>query len=173
MLLVDDMVDSRSTFAVLAWKLLHGGAGPVFPFALADTSADDGEKRVSMNGELSVDTEAVLLLCGRLGKLKMAGPGPERRTVQRAGTLASRQGNAAWGTAGDPWTCRLAESDSADLRKEALEPLLDRGAALGIVTARWASRGLWVLSRGDDEYPAGSKRYLGRWPPPAVWRWRS
>ncbi|MGO4885348.1 MAG: RecQ family ATP-dependent DNA helicase [Bryobacteraceae bacterium] len=42
-LLVDDMVDSRWTFAVLAWKLLHGGAGPVFPFALADTSADDGE----------------------------------------------------------------------------------------------------------------------------------
>jgi ATP-dependent DNA helicase RecQ len=42
-LLVDDMVDSRWTFAVLAWKLLHGGAGPVFPFALADSSADDGE----------------------------------------------------------------------------------------------------------------------------------
>jgi len=42
-LLVDDMVDSRWTFAVLAWELLHGGAGLVFPFALADSSADDGE----------------------------------------------------------------------------------------------------------------------------------
>jgi ATP-dependent DNA helicase RecQ len=41
-LLVDDMVDSRWTFTVLAWKLLKAGAGPVFPFALADTSADDG-----------------------------------------------------------------------------------------------------------------------------------
>jgi ATP-dependent DNA helicase RecQ len=41
-LLVDDMVDSRWTFTVLAWKLRTAGAGPVFPFALADSSADDG-----------------------------------------------------------------------------------------------------------------------------------
>jgi ATP-dependent DNA helicase RecQ len=42
-LLVDDMVDSRWTFTVLAWKLQEAGSGPVFPFALADSSADDGE----------------------------------------------------------------------------------------------------------------------------------
>jgi ATP-dependent DNA helicase RecQ len=41
-LLVDDLVDSRWTFAVLACKLRKAGAGPVFPFALADSSADDG-----------------------------------------------------------------------------------------------------------------------------------
>lgn len=42
-LLVDDLVDSRWTFTVLASKLLQAGSGPVFPFALADSSADDGE----------------------------------------------------------------------------------------------------------------------------------
>jgi len=42
-LLVDDLVDSRWTFTVLAAKLLEAGAGPVFPFALANSSADDGE----------------------------------------------------------------------------------------------------------------------------------
>lgn len=42
-LLVDDLVDSRWTFTVLASKLLEAGSGPVFPFALADSSADDGE----------------------------------------------------------------------------------------------------------------------------------
>jgi ATP-dependent DNA helicase RecQ len=42
-LLVDDMVDFRWTLTVLAWKLLKAGAGPVFPFALADSSADDGK----------------------------------------------------------------------------------------------------------------------------------
>lgn len=42
LLLVDDMVDSRWTFTVLAWKLRKAGAGPVLPFALADSSADDG-----------------------------------------------------------------------------------------------------------------------------------
>jgi ATP-dependent DNA helicase RecQ len=41
-LLVDDMVDSRWTFTVLACKLRKAAAGPVFPFALADSSADDG-----------------------------------------------------------------------------------------------------------------------------------
>ena len=41
-LLVDDMVDSRWTLTILAWKLRKAGAGPVFPFALADSSADDG-----------------------------------------------------------------------------------------------------------------------------------
>jgi ATP-dependent DNA helicase RecQ len=41
-LLVDDMVDSRWTFTVVAWKLRKAGGGLVFPFALADSSADDG-----------------------------------------------------------------------------------------------------------------------------------
>ena len=41
-LLVDDMVDSRWTFTVVTCKLRTAGSGPVFPFALADSSADDG-----------------------------------------------------------------------------------------------------------------------------------
>jgi len=42
LLLVDDMVDSRWTFTVLAAKLRQAGSGPVLPFALADTSSADG-----------------------------------------------------------------------------------------------------------------------------------
>ncbi|MBZ5569725.1 MAG: hypothetical protein LAN64_18000, partial [Acidobacteriia bacterium] len=42
-LLVDDMVDSRWTFTTLAAKLRQSGTGPVFPFALADASAGDGD----------------------------------------------------------------------------------------------------------------------------------
>ncbi len=34
-LLVDDVVDSRWTFAVVAALLLRAGSGPVFPLALA------------------------------------------------------------------------------------------------------------------------------------------
>jgi len=36
-LLVDDMFDSRWTFAVAAWQLRAAGSGPVFPLALAQT----------------------------------------------------------------------------------------------------------------------------------------
>lgn len=42
-LLVDDMVDSKWTFTVLGFKLLMAGSGPVFPFALADSSIRDGD----------------------------------------------------------------------------------------------------------------------------------
>ena len=35
-LLVDDMVDSRWTFTVVAWELRRRGSGEVWPLALAD-----------------------------------------------------------------------------------------------------------------------------------------
>ena len=40
-LLVDDMVDSRWTFTVAAASLRRAGSGPVYPFALADSSSED------------------------------------------------------------------------------------------------------------------------------------
>jgi ATP-dependent DNA helicase RecQ len=42
-LLVDDAVDSRWTFTVIAAALREAGCGPVLPFALADTSVQDGD----------------------------------------------------------------------------------------------------------------------------------
>ena len=41
-LLVDDIVDSGWTLTVVAALLRNAGAGPVFPFALADSSSDNG-----------------------------------------------------------------------------------------------------------------------------------
>jgi ATP-dependent DNA helicase RecQ len=42
-LLVDDMVDSRWTFTVASAILRQAGSGPVYPFALADSSPENGE----------------------------------------------------------------------------------------------------------------------------------
>jgi ATP-dependent DNA helicase RecQ len=44
-LLIDDMVDSRWTFSVIAALLRESGSGPVYPVALANTSGsgDDGQ----------------------------------------------------------------------------------------------------------------------------------
>jgi len=42
-LLIDDMVDSRWTFAVLTFLLRRAGSGPVYPFALADASSQDSD----------------------------------------------------------------------------------------------------------------------------------
>lgn len=42
-LLVDDMVDSRWTITIVTVLLRKAGSGPVYPFALADSSSDDGD----------------------------------------------------------------------------------------------------------------------------------
>ncbi len=42
-LLVDDMVDSKWTFTTAAVLLRQAGSGPVYPFALADSSSENGE----------------------------------------------------------------------------------------------------------------------------------
>lgn len=42
-LLVDDVVDSRWTFTVLTVLLRKAGSGPVYPFALADSSSEDND----------------------------------------------------------------------------------------------------------------------------------
>ena len=42
-LLIDDMVDSRWTFTVLAVLLRKAGSGCVYPFALADSSSENSE----------------------------------------------------------------------------------------------------------------------------------
>lgn len=42
-LLVDDMVDSKWTFTVAAGLLRRAGSGPVYPFALADSSSEDND----------------------------------------------------------------------------------------------------------------------------------
>lgn len=42
-LLVDDMVDSKWTFTVASALLRQAGSGPIYPFALADSSSENGE----------------------------------------------------------------------------------------------------------------------------------
>jgi predicted Rossmann fold nucleotide-binding protein DprA/Smf involved in DNA uptake len=63
---------------------------------------------------------------------------------------------------------RLRELQSPHVAQEAIEQLLDRGAALGIMVERWTSRGLWAMSRSDDAYPGRLKSYLGQAAPPLL-----
>ena len=124
---------------------------------------------MTMTEGLSADTQVVLLLCSRLGQRDENGAKPLtarqygvltrwlRERSMRPGDLLDHGGRA-----------RLAELQSSDLVSEALEKLLDRGAALGIMAERWTSRGLWVLSRSDDAYPGRLKSYLGQAAPPLL-----
>src|SRR5262249_8082690 len=122
-----------------------------------------------MNEGLSTDTQAVLLLCSRLGQRDENGAKPLtlrqygvvtrwlRERSMRPADLLDNAGRA-----------RLAEFQSSEIVPEVIERLLERGAALGIMAERWTSRGLWVLSRGDNAYPTRLKSYLGQAAPPLL-----
>jgi len=116
------------------------------------------------------DTQAVLLLCARLGQADENGLRPLatrqysalarwlRERSLRPGDLLQSRGRE-----------QLSELLVADVPRDAVERLLDRGAALAIMVERWASQGLWVISRGDPAYPARYKSYLGHAAPPLLY----
>jgi predicted Rossmann fold nucleotide-binding protein DprA/Smf involved in DNA uptake len=123
-----------------------------------------------MSEEMSGDTQAILLLCGRLGQTKgdaVAKPlTPKQYSVlarwllgrsMRPANLLSNEGRE-----------QLRELQIAGLDSGMVESLLDRGGALGLMTERWTSRGLWVISRGDSSYPVRFKNYLGNAAPPLL-----
>ena len=117
----------------------------------------------------SADTQAVLLLCSRLGQVENNGAKP--LTAKQYGALARWLRERSMRPADlldNQGRGRLAELQIPGLAQPALEALLDRGAALGIMTERWTSRGLWVLGRGDDGYPNRFKSYLGQAAPPLL-----
>ena len=116
------------------------------------------------------DTQAILLLCGRLGQTESAnGAKPLnpkqygmlarwlRERSMRPADLLSNEGRE-----------QLKEFQVAGLDRGTVESLLDRGVALGLMTDRWTSRGLWVMSRGDSNYPVRYKSYLGYSAPPLL-----
>jgi predicted Rossmann fold nucleotide-binding protein DprA/Smf involved in DNA uptake len=45
--------------------------------------------------------------------------------------------------------------------RDRLTALLDRGVALGLAVESWTNRGIWIVGRGDDHYPARLKHRLG------------
>jgi predicted Rossmann fold nucleotide-binding protein DprA/Smf involved in DNA uptake len=116
---------------------------------------------------LSPDTQAVLLLCGSLGRRREGRAHPlttaeYTRLAQwlhqqglRPGDLLGR---GALENAGEP-----------PVDRERLTALLERGAALALEVERWTNRGLWVLSRGDEAYPRALKVRLGKLAPPLLY----
>jgi predicted Rossmann fold nucleotide-binding protein DprA/Smf involved in DNA uptake len=123
-----------------------------------------------MTEGLSADTQAVLLLCGRLGQREENGAKPltTRQYSVLARWLRERSMRPAdlLDSAG---RARLSELQSPDIAPQIIGSLLDRGAALGIMAERWTSRGLWVISRSDDSYPCRLKSYLGQAAPPLLY----
>lgn len=116
---------------------------------------------------LSPDTQVVLLLCGRFGRSRN-GPTPLNDSeYNHLAVWLQRQNMRPADLLAEDGRRRLSE-DLPPVPPSRLGELLERGVALALAVEGWISRGLWVLSRSDERYPARLRGKRGRPPAPPV-----
>ena len=113
------------------------------------------------NHVLSPDTQVTLLLC--------AGFGQKRTIEPRPLTLTEYNNLARWLQSNDLTPKDLLDPTIQDklsritiskLDSHRILALLKRGAMLSLAVEKWTSQGLWILARGDTEYPKRLKQKL-------------
>lgn len=119
---------------------------------------------------LSADTESVLLLCGRFGGERQDPfqPLSSREYGEMAkwlNSLGLRPADLLAPTAQE----YLASIHDVKLDGKRIAFLLSRGTALALALERWSRGGLWVISRGDPEFPKLLKRRLKHAAPPLLY----
>ena len=117
----------------------------------------------------SVDTQAVLLLCGTFGRGQDGDPSP--LSSREYNTLAERLRQAGR-RPGDLLDCpsgSFGDLLPPEVGHERIAWLLGRGAVLALAVEEWTNRGLWVLARCDESYPDRLKRGLGHRSPPLLY----
>jgi len=113
---------------------------------------------------LSPDTQAVLLLCGRFGRQQRDGAEPLTDSEYNALALwLQRCGLRPADLLGKDWQRSL--DNGSPVPASRLQALLDRGATLALAVESWSSKGLWVLSRSDEQYPRRLRKHKKPAPP--------
>ena len=119
---------------------------------------------------LSADTEVVVLLCGRFGGERQEPFQP--LSAREYGELAKWLNACGLRPADlllDAGRVHLPRVHDAKLELKRIEFLLARGTALALALERWSRGGLWVISRGDPEFPKRLKRQLKHAAPPLLY----
>lgn len=119
---------------------------------------------------LSQDTEVVLLLCGRFGgeRQELHQPLSAREYGELAKWLVAH-GLRPADLLTDAGRSQLPDVQDIRLERKRVEFLLERGTALALALERWGRGGLWVISRGDPEFPKRLRRYLRHATPPLLY----
>jgi predicted Rossmann fold nucleotide-binding protein DprA/Smf involved in DNA uptake len=109
---------------------------------------------------LTPDTQAILLLCASFGNSRDAYPQPLN--------LKEYHSLAKWLVAHKLRPADLLESIGQNLLQtcdlftiDRLESLLARGMMLALAVEKWTSKGLWIVGRGDPDYPDRFRQQLG------------
>ena len=114
---------------------------------------------------ISEDTKAVLLLCGFFGSdrdEKPLSPPEYSRVVKWLVEVNRRPGDLI----NDVSLAQVA--GSTQIAKDRLEQLMQRGVKLAFALEEWERNGIWVISRGDAEYPEKLKKHLKGLAPPIL-----
>lgn len=119
---------------------------------------------------LNPDTQAILLLYGRFGQgeAKSTKPltlGEYNALARRLQEHGMRPGNLL-DESGVRW---IKEHSPKKIDADRIIILLERGGLLGIKVEEWTNRGLWILSRGDRDYPQRLKQKLKQNAPPVLY----
>lgn len=121
--------------------------------------------------DLSSDTKAILLLCGGLGQPRSLPPKP--LTVSEYNKIAKwllqhnlRPEDLFSSTCIDK--LQLYSHDIG-IEPERIISLLSRGGALAISVDIWTNKGIWVVSRADEDYPERLKTRLKSNAPPILY----
>jgi len=119
---------------------------------------------------LSADTEVVLLLCGRFGgeRQEPFQPLSAREYGEFAKWLNVRNLRPA-DLMAEAGKAELQAVHEAKLERKRVDFLLARGTAMALALERWSRSGLWVISRGDAEFPKRLKRHLKHAAPPLLY----
>lgn len=114
---------------------------------------------------MSEDTKAILLLCGHLGSgcdFEPLNLGDYNQIVRWLLAKELRPADLLDGTA-----IHDVALDTG-ISEDRLNALLKRGVKLGFAVEQWNQGGLWVVSRGDAEYPRRYKEHLKEKAPPLL-----
>lgn len=110
--------------------------------------------------QLSPDTQATLLLCGRFdarseARDELARPLSSAEYLRLAKALMVHDRRPADLVGGD-----LGGLSSAGIAEDRLRALLGRGMAMALALERWSRSGIRVLGRGDPDYPSNLRKRL-------------
>lgn len=113
-----------------------------------------------MTSTITDDSKATLLLCGHFFGQRQEGPKPlaqrEFNDVARWLSRSSLGPGAFFDAA-----VRSSFARETGIAESRIDALIGRGGALALAMERWATRGIWVLTRLDPSYPTRLSERLG------------
>ena len=121
-----------------------------------------------MQKTLSPDTQVTILLCSRLGQLNETSPTPLNTAEYAALSQWLHNGSMSLKQLFEPEIVdQYAKISRLDPKR--LHALLNRGGALALAVEDWSNKGIWIISRSDENYPRRLTERLSSKAPPLLY----